>query len=197
MLAEEHSGRRPSTQTGGDIPVGDEVATQEVYLDDDQLFSQLCTATSVVKEASRPGIYYSHVNMCDGFVRIWRQWLAEMASLNDAEEISTTVDFDRYIWVGPARNVGLRFRVVLGPTERMPLLSGPDNDSPVSYNLIYKGIVFVLFFRSDLSLWGKNLETDAFLLELVVRTTMLLLAAEASAVQEVSRSSKAIVIAGF
>lgn len=152
-MAEEHRGRRTSsTLPGVNFQPGDEIATEEVYLDDDLLFSQLCTVTSVVKEASRPGIYYCHVNTCDGFIRIWRQWLAEMASLNDTELSTTMVDFEKYLWVGPAKNVGLRFRVVLGPAERMPLLSGPGDDAPVSYNLIYEGKLF----WSSFSVWDEE-----------------------------------------
>ncbi|EFY98188.2 Cyclin-like F-box [Metarhizium robertsii ARSEF 23] len=170
MKEESRDRRRASRRTGSKGLQGDETAAQDVYLDHDLLFSQLCAVTYVVKEASRPGFYISQVNTCDGVIRVWRPWLAEKANLNGADEglHSKIVDFDKFLWVDVGKNVGLRFRVVLGPTERLPLLSGPGDDSPVSYTLIYE--------------------------ELVVRTTTLLMAVEASTVQEASPSSKAIII---
>ncbi|OAQ68883.1 F-box domain-containing protein [Pochonia chlamydosporia 170] len=170
VSTDENRIRRSSSQTVSHASQGDSTATQEVYIDEDVLFSQLVTVTSVVKESSKSGFFVSHVTTCDGFIRIWRQWLADMASSNDDEKSSsTTVDFDKFLWVGPGRDVGLRFRVELGPAERMPLLSGPGDDAPVAYTLIYE--------------------------ELIVRTSTLLMAAEASMVQESSRSSRAVIIA--
>ncbi|POR35579.1 Uncharacterized protein TPAR_04211 [Tolypocladium paradoxum] len=152
----------------------DEDAMQEVFLDEGELFTQLCAVTNVVKEGSRPGFYVSHVNTCDGVIRIWREWLDNLASastIREDEPESSAVDFDRFLWVDPAKSVGLRFRVRMSPSERMPLISGPGDDAPVSYSLVYE--------------------------ELLVRTSMLLFAVEASAVQEVTRSSKAVVIAQY
>ncbi|EFY92639.1 F-box domain containing protein [Metarhizium acridum CQMa 102] len=171
VLKEENRDRpRASRQTGSKSLQSDETATQDVYLDHDLLFSQLCAVTYVVKEASKPGFFVSQVNTCDGIIRVWRGWLAEKSNLNGADEglNSKIIDLDKFLWVDVGKNVGLRFRVVLGPAERLPLLSGPGDDSPVSYTLIYE--------------------------ELVVRTTTLLMAVEASTVQEASPSSKAVII---
>lgn len=120
----------------------DEDARQEVFLDEGELFTQLCAVTNVVKESSRPGFYVSHTNTCDGVIRVWRDWLANLASastVREDEPESSAVDLDRFLWVDPAKNVGLRFLVRASPSERMPLISGPGDDAPVSYSLIYKG----------------------------------------------------------
>jgi hypothetical protein len=95
----------------------------------------------VVKETSRRGFFISHVTACDGVIRVWRHWLADQASSKGADDAATptSVDFDRFLWLDPGKNVGLRFRVFLGPMERIPLLSDVDDDSPVSYTLIYEG----------------------------------------------------------
>ncbi|UNI13501.1 hypothetical protein JDV02_000242 [Purpureocillium takamizusanense] len=169
---------------GGQRDGEDDCATQEVYLDEGELFSQLCTVTNVVKETARPGFYVSHVNTCDGVIRIWRGWLDQLAASStyrptddDSQRFAASssgasgIDTDQFLWVDPAKSVGLRFSNKVKPSERMPLISGPDDDEAVSYSLVYE--------------------------ELVVRTTMLLFAVEASAVQEVSRSSKAVVIAQY
>ncbi|KAJ6447071.1 F-box domain-containing protein [Purpureocillium lavendulum] len=170
----------PGGQSDGD----DESAVQEVYLDEGELFSQLCTVTNVVKESSRRGFYLSHINTCDGVIRIWRDWLAQLAASttyrprdDDSQRFAASashasgVEMDKFLWVDPARTVGVRFSNKVMPSERMPLLSGPGDDEPVSYSLVYE--------------------------ELLVRSTTLLFAVEASAVQEVSRSSKAVVIAQY
>lgn len=195
MKEESRDRRRASRRTGSKALQGDETATQDVYLDHDLLFSQLCAVTYVVKEASRPGFYISQVNTCDGVVRVWRPWLAEKANLNGADESlhSKIVDFDKFLWVDVGKNVGLRFGVVLGPAERLPLLSGPGDDSPVSYTLIYEGMSAGPVLKS-FRICERQLLTFHTGAELVVRTTTLLMAVEASTVQEASPSSKAIII---
>ncbi|CAM1511650.1 Fc.00g091630.m01.CDS01 [Cosmosporella sp. VM-42] len=112
----------------------DDTATHQVNLDEDELFSQLCTCVNVVKEGPKHGLFISHVNVVDGVIRIFRRWLAELAGQNSTGDAS---DESRIIWVDNAKNVGIRFRVVPDPSERMPLVSGPDEDPPVSYTLEY------------------------------------------------------------
>lgn len=155
---------RPPADASDDGQGDGDVATQQVYLDDGELFSQLCTVTNVVKETTRRGFFVSHINTCDGVLRIWRHWLAEQAGLSGPADANADsgmsaedavrkgkggdyvdyVDFDKYLWVGPTKNVGLRFRVVPGPAETMPLISGPGDEAPVSYTLIYEGKVCVV-----------------------------------------------------
>ncbi|XP_044724179.1 uncharacterized protein HRG_02075 [Hirsutella rhossiliensis] len=171
----------------------DEIATQDIGLDRGELFSQLCTVTNVVKQSSRRGLFVSHVNTCDGVVRVWRKWLADMAASSPigngyddddnhgtSGEGSTTISRDRFLWVDAAKSVGLRFRVApaaASAADNPPLLSGPHDDSEdeddpaVSYTLVYQ--------------------------ELLVRSSMLLSAVETSASQAVSRSTKAVIIAPF
>ncbi|PNY28325.1 Uncharacterized protein TCAP_01747 [Tolypocladium capitatum] len=178
VLAEENRRRRfgpkppPAAISWPEGRRGDEVAVQEVFLDEGELLTQLCAVTNVVKESSRPGCYVSHVNTCDGVVRIWRERLAALAGASTVREdepgSSSAVDFGSFLWVDPGKSVGLRFCVRESPSERMPLISGPGDEAPVSYSLVYE--------------------------ELLVRTSMLLFAVEASAVREVARSSKAVVI---
>ena len=114
----------------------DDTATHLINLDDGEIFSQLCACVNVVKEGPRHGLFISHVNVVDGVIRMFRHWLAELDRQNTSEETSTE---SRLLWVDNAKNVGIRFRVVPDPSERIPLLSGPDDDPPVSYTLEYEG----------------------------------------------------------
>ncbi|KAF4513299.1 hypothetical protein G6O67_000588 [Ophiocordyceps sinensis] len=162
----------------------DEMATQDIDLDQGELFSQLCTVTNVVKRSARRGLLSSHANTCHGVVRVWRKWLADMAAASptchgyddagSTKDGNTTIGRDGFLWVDAAKSVGLKFRVV--PAAALAgsslLLSGPfddceDDEPAVSYTLVYQ--------------------------ELVVRSSMLLSAVEASA----SPSTKAVIIAQF
>lgn len=162
-------------------------ATLDVSLDEGELFSQLCCVSSIVKEGPRRGLFTSHVNMFDGVIRVWRDWLAKMASDNapggESEQFQT--GDERILWVDSEKTIGVRFRVHLGPAERMPLISGPGDELPVSYSLVYEGK------KSDRHA-ANHLLTGA---ELLVRTSKLLLAVEKSETQKLSTSGKAIVIA--
>lgn len=144
----------------------DEFAVQEVYLDEGELFSQLCTVTNVVKESARPGFYLSHVNTCDGVIRIWRGWLAELAASStfrpmddDSQRFAASssgasrIDSDKFLWVDPAKSVGLRFSNKVMPSERMPLIAGPGDDEAVSYSLVYEGTVAQPVWRALSDLW--------------------------------------------
>ncbi|KAK5987953.1 hypothetical protein PT974_12089 [Cladobotryum mycophilum] len=164
----------------------DETATEDVHLDDGERFSQLCTVTNVVKPGIRPGLFSHHINISDGVIRVFRHWLASMASDNSAaaavsnssssssSEATTSMfssDDPRVLWVDDdAKSVGLRFRVMPGPSERMPLISDPDEDDPpVTYKLVYE--------------------------EILVRTSKLLLAAEQTTIPHAGLSGKDIIIA--
>ncbi|KAF5673826.1 f-box protein domain-containing protein [Fusarium heterosporum] len=158
--------RRHSTEAQPSDDVEDDTVTQDVNLDDGELFSQLCAVTNLVKEGPRSGLFISHVNIVDGVVRVFRKWLAEMASRQDTSHS----DSENIIWVGKYNNVGIRFSVAPAPSETMPLISGPGDDPPVHYKLVYQ--------------------------ELLVRATSLLNAVEQSGVQEIGGSGKTLVIHG-
>lgn len=119
----------------------DQSITEYVFLDEGERFSQLCTVTNVVKEGPRPGFFVSHANVSDGVIRVFRQWLAEMATHSTHEgdlEMLSSID-QNVLWVDASKSVGLRFKVTPGPSQRMPLISGPDDEPPVTYTLVYKG----------------------------------------------------------
>lgn len=149
-FAEEN--RRPRrirarfTETQAPEDAEEDAATQHIHLDDGELFSQLCAVTNLVKEGPKRGLFISHVNIVDGVVRIFRNWLAEMASKQD----SSSVDSESIVWIGGQNDVGIRFRVVPAASETMPLISGPDDDPPVHYTMVYEGRLLEAKFGLDL-----------------------------------------------
>lgn len=118
----------------------DEPAIEDVYLEEGELFSQLCSATNVVKAGPKRGLFVSHVNISDGVIRVWREWLANRASeTTTAGKGDFSSSDKRILWVDTAKSVGLRFQVSMGPCERMPLMSELDSELPISYSLVYEG----------------------------------------------------------
>uniref|UniRef100_A0A8H7NN77 F-box domain-containing protein n=1 Tax=Bionectria ochroleuca TaxID=29856 RepID=A0A8H7NN77_BIOOC len=145
----------------------DDSVTEDIYLDEDEHFTQLCTKVHVSRLSPRQGYFLTHVNVFDGVIRLWRDSLAELSSSPagaDGQGQRGTL-----IWADTKRTVGVRLEVTPGGMERMPVLSGPDDLPPMSYKVLY--------------------------LELLVPVSELLLAVEKSAIQEDSQTGKAIVIA--
>ncbi|KAL8408458.1 hypothetical protein RB594_007050 [Gaeumannomyces avenae] len=140
----------------------------DVNLDEAELFTQLCTVTNLVKLGPRHGIFSSHINISDGLIRVWRDWLGSAAA--GGSEWMPGVDGGAragILWADPHKHVGVRFRVSETTDHwRAPLLVGVNDDPPVSYRLVYD--------------------------ELVVRTSQLLLKTEKSDAQETTSSDTTV-----
>lgn len=174
---EDQSGASGSGSANG-LSAEIEAPVHDVFLDESELFSQLCTVTNLVKVGPKPGLFLSHVNVGDGLIRVWRQWLSVQAArcvagaeTTGAGAGSDSADREHILWADAAKQVGLRFRVCEKSDGPRPVLALSDEDLPVSYTLEYE--------------------------ELLVRTTQLLLSVEKSNVQEVTSSGKAVVIASI
>lgn len=143
----------------------------DIYLDDDESFSQLCAITNLVRMGPKPGLFRSHVNVSDGVIRVWRDWLAVQARAGAQGAWGRGEDC--VLWADDAnRDVGLRFRVTEKDIRRQhPVLVASDEQLPVAYRL----------------------EFD----ELLVRSSTLLVMVEKAEVQEVTGEGRAIVLASF
>lgn len=116
----------------------EESATVDVTLDSCELFTQLCTITNVVTLGPRRGIFTGHVNVGDGVVRVWRDWLAARAGKE-----CTHVEEEDVLWADARRDVGIRFRVVEKQDNNNhfmePIFLARDEDPVVSYTLVFEG----------------------------------------------------------
>jgi hypothetical protein len=63
-----------------------------VHLESHELFSQLCTTTNLVRLGPRRGVFTSFVNVADGVIRIFRDWLAKSAAIT--QNSTTIMPFD-------------------------------------------------------------------------------------------------------
>lgn len=113
----------------------------DVNLDEAELFTQLCTVTNLVKLGPRHGLFSSHINISDGLIRVWRDWLGSAAA--GGGQRRPGVDGRSragILWADPHKHVGVRFRVSETTDQwRAPLLVGVNDDPPVSYRLEYDG----------------------------------------------------------
>ncbi|KAK1768136.1 F-box domain-containing protein [Phialemonium atrogriseum] len=121
--------------------------SHDVHLDESEPFTQLCTVTNVVRVGpSRAGTpaaaagqpFLGHVNVSDGVIRVWRDWLATAASAAADSEPEEEV-----LWADAAQDVGLRFRVrEIEPTAaERPVLVAADEEAPVSYRLEHRELL--------------------------------------------------------
>ncbi|OCL13632.1 hypothetical protein AOQ84DRAFT_282736 [Glonium stellatum] len=209
-------GHRVKKHPAGDVPgsrthpsssaagrkLDHELVRQILSLDGEELFTQLCAVTNLVKIGPRNGLFSCFVEVEEGVVRVWRNWLKEMAaregSTNSrtrasktliteeeidigrkgkeaAQKISSIADDlndENILWVSSARNTGLRFKIRERKLKR---------EAPI-----------LMYVDEDTPL-SYEIEYD----ELLVRTSHLLLKFENSLVQQDNSFGKAIVFGSF
>lgn len=168
---------------------GEELVSQDIYLESHELFSQLMSVVNVVKTGPKKDLFLSCVTVGEGLVRVWRDWLAEHAEdfrESKGKDGDAGEDGKGLLWSSVDKHVGLRLRVL----EREDMLRGPvlvsrNEDPNVSYTLQYEGMWHAIFV---------DIEGAYRCTELVVRSTQLLLMIEDSMDREVGNTGKAIVI---
>ncbi|GAB1319220.1 F-box domain-containing protein [Madurella fahalii] len=115
----------------------------DVYLDSDELFSQLCAITNLVRVGPKPGLFLSHVNISDVVIRVWRAWLARQAAAGGRPQAGREVqDEDSVLWADTSRTVGLRFRVTEKDIrDEHPVLVANNEELPVAYRLEFEEVL--------------------------------------------------------
>jgi hypothetical protein len=167
----EESGRRVLRRPG-DVPGSrtfpgtaqeeykGETVRQTLSLESHELFTQLVAQTNLVKIGPRHGLFTCFVDVEEGVLRVWKDWLAEMAARGRqdsatvlqqavekvgkgkevAREVKEKVDLDdkSILWVSSSKNTGIRFNVKQRKFRRdTPILIRADEDIPVSYEIEY------------------------------------------------------------
>ncbi|KAJ8062071.1 hypothetical protein OCU04_009850 [Sclerotinia nivalis] len=149
----------------------EELVSHNVDLESHELFSQLCTITNIVKVGPKRGLFLSCVNLGEGVIRVFRDWLSDRVDA-DERHIDTPEECEkRLLWVDTGKHIGLRLKVLKREEAPAPILLRRDEEAPAFYKLQYE--------------------------ELVIRTTQLLLNVEESMTREVENSGKAIVIGSW
>lgn len=218
----EDGGRRVARRPG-DIPgsrtypgtvqdkFSGEVVKQTVNLEGHELFTQLVAQVNLVKIGPYNGLFSAFVDVEEGVLRVWRNWLGEIAAkgnrvidtpkeeaedvggakegIRKPDERKSGSENQRILWVSTARNTGIRFNVSERKLRRdTPILIRNDEDVPVSYDVEYDG---------ELHTFADCLQLLIASTELLIRTSHLLLMLEKSMVQEDNSSGKAVVFGSF
>ena len=150
-----------------------ETVKQILSLDGHELFTQLVSQSNLVKIGPRNGLFSCFVDVEEGVVRVWREWLRDMALRKNTSTTSmkreaatyvdkgkeavrndntdrTDVNDESILWVSPLRNTGIRFNIKERKLKRdAPLLVRADEEEmPVSYDIEYDGtkFYFVLYW---------------------------------------------------
>ncbi|KAL5051590.1 hypothetical protein BDW71DRAFT_56442 [Aspergillus fruticulosus] len=103
-------------------------------------FSQLCVVVNVVKVLPGTDVLLSAVNVEDGVIRLFRDWLKGQA--NHTQDSQSHI-FSKYqdhgvLWVDQSKNVGLKFRVseVTNLDSNFPVLVHRDDETFSSYEIV-------------------------------------------------------------
>lgn len=121
-----------------------DLVSQEVSLDAHELFTQLIATVMLVKPGPRPDTILTAVEVCEGTVRVWRDWLAEQAKKVPPPASSGHPKHDSAIlWCNTANEtVGVRFRVKERKWKRdNPILISADEEVAVSYTVDLEEVV--------------------------------------------------------
>ncbi|KAK4171945.1 hypothetical protein QBC36DRAFT_382173 [Triangularia setosa] len=107
---------------------------QDIYLDADESFSQLCVITNLVKLGPKPGLFLSHVNISEGLVRLKRNFLSRASSDRTARS--------EVLWADSKQTIGLKFNIEEKATGiEGPVLVAEGEELPVAYRLRFEELV--------------------------------------------------------
>ncbi|KAL5003447.1 hypothetical protein BDV10DRAFT_155039 [Aspergillus recurvatus] len=133
-------------------------------------FSQLCVVVNVVKVLPGTDVLLSAVNVEDGVIRLFRDWLKSQTNHPQDLQSHTYSEHQDHgvLWVDQSKNVGLKFRVseITKLDSNFPVLVHRDEEAFSSYEILID--------------------------ELHIRTTRLLLTVEQS-LQEQQSYPKAVI----
>lgn len=119
------------------------LVSQEVSLDAGELFTQLIATLMLVKPGPRPDTILTAVEVCEGTIRVWRDWLAKQAKTETTASFSAQADDSTVLWVNTADHaVGVKFRVRERKWKRdNPVLFYSEEEVAVSYTVDLEEVV--------------------------------------------------------
>jgi hypothetical protein len=134
-----------------------EAVKQIVSLEGHELFTQLCAQVNLVRTGGRREYFSSFVEVEEGVVRVFRDWLRNGAEDGLMRDHSPEWQYDgkgkqkrstvaaiqcdkRIKWIRDDKNVGIRTKVTERRWRRdMPILFHSDDEIAVSYDVEYQG----------------------------------------------------------
>ena len=167
----------------------------DVHLDEGELFSQLCTVANLVKTSARPGLFLNSVNVNDGVIRVWRDWLGKRAAETATATAATATKNDNddpddknVLWAYMGKHMGMRFRVTEQPSPAAAVENNNNNNNHNNHNNARRATAPV-----EEPPVSFQLEYE----ELYVRTYELLLSMEAAEMQDASGFGRAVIVSSL
>ncbi|KAH0293265.1 hypothetical protein M436DRAFT_72099 [Aureobasidium namibiae CBS 147.97] len=120
------------------------LVSQQVSLDADELFTQLIATLMLVKPGPRPDTILTAVEVSEGTIRVWRDWLAKQTNAGVNSTSSTPPSEPSILWVTNTANnaVGVKFRVKERKWKRdNPVLFSSEEEIAVSYTVDLEEVV--------------------------------------------------------
>lgn len=133
----------------------EDVVKQTLSLDSHELFTQLCASLNLARSGPRRGLFFSFVEIDEGVLRVWRDWLKQMANgttdstpedkgknKTPISEGTARVNANKdesILWIDSTKRVGLKLNVHERRWRRdQPVLISAD-EVPVSYEVEFEG----------------------------------------------------------
>ena len=197
---------------------GNDAVTRTVAIDANFLFSQLETVAYLGKRESTRGLLFSIQEVCDGTIRVCRDWLSkncESKRWSNGEPIAVHHDDQdteapgkgrsasiasvygdpkkdpRILWINTGgESVGIKFRVKEQKWRRdNPVLFASEAEVPISYHVELEGELLLCLLIVSVFTNRKT--------EVVIRTTHLLLKVEEARRQILNQTGKAMIFGTY
>ncbi|KAL6232956.1 hypothetical protein BDW75DRAFT_216432 [Aspergillus navahoensis] len=114
-----------------------------VSIESSEDFFQLCVVVNVVKVLPGTDVLLSAVNVEDGVIRLFRDWLKGHTDHTQDSQSHTLSEYQDHgvLWVDQSKNVGLKFRVseVTKLDSNFPVLVHRDDETFSSYEIVIDG----------------------------------------------------------
>ncbi|KAL4933582.1 F-box protein [Aspergillus undulatus] len=139
---QEASDTSSDYSSDSEAPAEDSPAVRRpVTIEEFENFSQLCVVVNLVKSLAGTGILLSAVNIEDGVIRLFRDWLKGQANCLQSPTHHDDFSGSRksgVLWADQGKNVGLKFRVreVTTLESNFPVLMPSAEDSLSSYEIM-------------------------------------------------------------
>jgi hypothetical protein len=127
-----------------DPDAGADTVTQKVKLEAGDLLTQLCAVTNLVKVEPRRGLISERVELSEGIIRIWRDWLATRSKQDTTDAHKAiylhVLEDERILWANDGQNVGIKLRVRRQKRNHdQPILFSSEDELAVGYTIEYEG----------------------------------------------------------
>lgn len=121
-----------------------DTVTQKVSLEAGDLLTQLCAVTNLVKLDPRRGLISDRVELSEGIIRIWREWLSkrsrECHPSSHTNSQPAPLEDEWILWANDGQNVGIKLRVRQRKWRSdQPILFSSEEELAVGYFIEYEG----------------------------------------------------------